>query len=269
MTTTLRPTRATSAQRAGWVPKQHGAWAMLITPWLLGAALRARSGQPEWVAEIALLAFWLAAYLVFQAASTWLKAAPVRRGSYVAPVLTYGGVAAALGVFTWWLLGVRAAWWVPAFVPLLAYAWWLAWRRRERSLAGGVVTVAAAALMGLVARYLVPQVPDAEAVAVVLACFAYFTGTVLYVKTMIRERGRPVWLWASVGFHAAATLGFVVAWLVGGPRCLPWVALVLAGCTVRALAVPWFGRRRVVTPQAIGLAEVAVTLALVLACLLP
>ena len=243
---------------------------MLVTPWLVGAALRADAEGPAvWLGEVSLQVFWLVAYLVFQAASTWLKAAPVKRPRYRTPVIAYGILAAAQGLGTLVALGPGALGWVPGFVPLLAVAWWLAWRRRERSLLGGVVTVAAASLLGLVARHPVPHVPDAATLVAVAACFGYFAGTVLYVKTMIRERGKPAWLAASVGFHAAATVVCLAGLMAGGVASLAPLAAFFAATTVRALAMPLLARRVPISPKTVGFAEIGFTAALVLACLVP
>ena len=56
---------------AGWVPNQHGAWAMLILPLAVGAL---RAG-PRWV-HLWLLAAWLIGYLAFQATAGWLPVGP-------------------------------------------------------------------------------------------------------------------------------------------------------------------------------------------------
>ena len=53
--------------------------------------------------------------------------------------------------------------------------------------------------------------PPANVAGVFAAVATYFVGTVLYVKTMIRERDNVVYRWASVGYHALA-LG-LMAWL--------------------------------------------------------
>ncbi len=249
------------------MPKQHGVWAMLVAPWLVGATLRARAGGPAWGAELALLAFWVAGYLTFQAASGWLKAAPSRRAGYGRPVLAYGAVATVLGVVALVLLGPGTLWWVPWFLPLLAVALRMAATRRERSLLGGVATVAAASLLGLVARYPQPQPPDPVTAAAVGACFAYFLGTVLYVKTMIRERGEPRYLALSLGYHAAVALLAAAGWAAGGPAVLAPLAGLFAAATLRSWLMPRLGERRPVKPLHVGLVEIGFSVALVAVCL--
>ena len=95
-----------------WVPNQHGAWAMLAVPYLLGAILRLRSGEPAWFL-VPLFVCWLAGYVAFYNASGWLKAPARRRPAWVRPTLVAGGVAVASGLAT--LAAVAPAWWVLFF----------------------------------------------------------------------------------------------------------------------------------------------------------
>src|SRR5690606_29814185 len=71
----------------GWVPNQHGAWAMLVLPVAVGAL---RAG-PRWD-HLHLLVAWLVAYLAFFAAGTWLRSR--RRARYRPALVTYAAAAA-------------------------------------------------------------------------------------------------------------------------------------------------------------------------------
>ncbi|QLQ15057.1 MAG: YwiC-like family protein [Micropruina sp.] len=248
----------------GWVPNQHGAWAMLLGPYLAGVILRLRDAdwQPY---VIPLLACWLLGYFAFHAASLWLKAAPARRGRYRPALITYAAFSGTAGLLTLLLAGPGLAGWALPFVPLLVPALWLAWRRNERAVTGGGLTVAAASLMALVARFASPSEflaawPGSaaqRAVALALVLFGYFFGTVLYVKTMIRERGRPEWLAASLGWHGALTLAALVwAWPAGGPGAWFWTGF-FALTLVRSWTIPRLARTRPITPKTVGLIEVA------------
>lgn len=71
---------------------------------------------------------------------------------------------------------------------------------------------------------------------VTLIVFAYFLGTVFYVKTNIRERESRGWLVASIAYHAVLTVFvavFVAFGLLHWSHLLVWLAL-----TARAAAVP-------------------------------
>jgi hypothetical protein len=86
------------------------------------------------------------------------------------------------------------------------------------------------------------------------AVLLYFTGTVLYVKTMIRERGNVSYYRASVIYHVFAV--GVAAFL-----SIP-IAAVVALLLVRSAALP----RYRLTPKHVGIIEiVASTLVLITA----
>ena len=255
------------AKPTGWVPRQHGAWAMLAVPALLGIAARLRWGGDGGPATylISLVAAWFAGYFWFSAASLWLKSAPRRRRPLLAPLATYGALAAGLGAAVLVLVGPSLLLWGIVFVPLTALALVLVAHRRERSLLSGAATVIAASAF-LVTCYLpsptssAPRLGDAIWLAGV--CLAYFLGTVFAVKTMIRERGSQGWFAASVGYHAAC-VGFAVVGLATGALSWVWIGF-FAAATIRAAALPLIARRRgALRPGTLGIIEIGFTLALV------
>lgn len=247
----------------GWLPQQHGAWAMLVVPPVVGAVM---SG-PTWRHGLLLVA-WLVAYLAYNAMALWLRSG--RKARYLPPVRAYA-VAAVLVGGTLLVFAPGLLVWAPVYAVLLGISLGASVRRADRSWANDAVTVLAACLMTLVAAGLGSRAPaeaarstiawgrslvDGSAVAprpVVLAAavlLAYFWGTVLYVKTMIRERGRADVLAWSIGYHVViAAAGSVVHPLLGA------VGVLLAG---RAGAVPRRWPRA--TPKAIGIGEIVATL---------
>lgn len=249
----------------GWLPNQHGAWAMLVAPWSLGLAWALGAGrfEPE---LLVLFGFWMVGYFAFFATTLWLKSRFKRR--YVPAILTYGACAAALGVV---VVSLRPQWWgwVLVYLPVCGFALWLSWLRHERDVASGFATIAAACLlpvvMGSDGPWRLGGLPVLAALA--LVCFGYFFGTVLYVKTILRERGKPVWVLASLGWHVLCT--FAALWL---PPPLPagWLVGFFAVVALRALVVPVLGpmRGRRVDVRRVGIWEFVTTTAL-LAVLLP
>lgn len=83
-----------------------------------------------------------------------------------------------------------------------------------------------------------------------LAVFAYFMGTVLYVKTMIRERGSIGYRRASVGYHPMV---FVLA---------TWWHPLLGVFFGLALARAWLLPGRALRPVHVGIVEIALSAAL-------
>ncbi len=256
--------------RRGWVPNQHGAWAILVVPVFLGMVGRARTGAlPDWAWP--LLGCWIVGYFAFFAAGLWLKAAPARRAGYRRPLLAYGTLSTVFAAVALVLQGGGLLRWAIVFLPLVAATAWLTARRRDRDLLSGVLTVTASALMLPVMRFTTPgtalQAIGTRDALVALFVWAYFIGTVLYVKTMIRERGHRSWWVGSVAWHVACLLGAVVAG-VADSRNLWWLAtftLALARATVVPRAATTPGRR--ITPQQIGIAEIGLVALVVVSAL--
>jgi hypothetical protein len=227
-----------------YIPPQHGAWAMLLVPWLAGVL----TAGFRWV-HLPLLGAWLAGYLasyyVFQAVKTR------RFGRFRAQLVAYGVPTILLGGL---VLALRPAvlWYAPAYAALLAVNAGYALRHRERALVNDLASVAQSCLMVFVGAT-VAGVPLDRVLPAFLAATAYFVGTVLYVKTMIRERGHAGYYRASVAYHLAILA--VAAWFRAP------VAILFAGLLVRAIVFP----RRRMTPKQVGIIEIVASALLLVA----
>ncbi|MGC5584165.1 YwiC-like family protein [Ornithinimicrobium sp. W1665] len=239
-------------RRPGWVPNQHGAWAMLSAPLLVGTL----ASGPRW-AHLLLAAFWFAGYLAFFAATLWLKSR--RRPRHLAPVQVYVALATALGAALL-LVEPTLVRWAPLFVVPLSVGMVASATRHERALIAGLATAAGSCLMTPVAYDLGPGERWTVAWILTGVLAGYFTGTVFYVKSAIRRRGSTVFLLLSVGYHLLLAV-LALALLPHGARLpLGGLALVLA---VRAAAVPRLGW----SPARLGVGEIVATLAVVVLAL--
>lgn len=217
-------------------------------------------------AHIVLFAFWMVGYFTFHATTLWLRSRLQAR--YLPPVATYGGVAIGLGLA---VLVLNPQWWswVLLYVPLCSAALWLAWRRQDRDVASGLATITAACLipvvMGSEGLWRPGGLPVLAGVAVI--CFGYFFGTVLYVKTLVRERGKPGWV---VGSVAWSVLCAVAAVWVPAPLPAAWVVAFFVLIALRSLLLPLLGPMagRRVDIKKVGIAEFGTTVVL-LAVLVP
>jgi hypothetical protein len=242
---------------------------MLALPVAVGWILRFQEGAPAAPELLLVVGCWVFGYLAFNAAAAWLKAPARRRPAARPPLLAWSSLTIGFGAAALVAVGPGLLGWGIAFGPLVTAALWLASLRRERSLLGGALTVAAASLMTLVTRFIVPgeflsawATPSgATALVHTWFVFGYLFGTVFFVKTMIRERGHQGWLAASIGWHVALLV--VAVWLAGTRGVgLAWP--VLFGATLgRAWLLPRLAARRSVRPLAIGLVEITNTLAFV------
>ncbi|MFZ0323534.1 MAG: YwiC-like family protein [Actinomycetes bacterium] len=240
-----------------YVPPQHGVWAMLVVPFVLGTAA---SSAGWWT--LPLLVVWVDAYLVSYYALLGLKARRLAR--YRAPLRLYTVVLVVVSLplvaMRPWLVAAAVA-----FVPLVLLNAWFAYRRDDRNWLNGVVSVTQACLIVFVAYGLgegvvtaadLSSVEWSAAVQLFVAAWLYFTGTVLFVKTMIREAGESSYYRASVAYHLVACL---LAALVD-----PWLALPFGLYLVRAVALP----RHRLRPAQVGVVEVVDSVLLVVVALL-
>jgi hypothetical protein len=247
--TTTAPARPRRSKRApGWVPNQHGAWAMLATPLLVGIL----AGGPAWT-HLPLTAFWFLGYFAFFATGLWLKSR--RKVRYRRPVIVYGVAATVAGALTL-LADPTLLRWAPVFVLPLGVGLLASALRDERSLWSGVATTIGSSLMTVVAYDAGGGADLGRAWLLAGILAAYFVGTVLYVKTLIRERDSAAYYWLSVGFHSAATLTLI-------PLCAP-LTPVFAALTARAAIAPAFR----ITPKQAGMGEVLATVVVAVTALL-
>ncbi|WP_018790987.1 YwiC-like family protein [Salinispora arenicola] len=221
-----RPTNRRRMVRR-YLPPQHGAWAMLLLPFLVGVAVVG----PRWL-QLPLFGAWLAGYLlsyyVFQA----IKSRRPRR--FRAQLWVYALIAMPLALA---VVVVRPAalWYAPAYAVLLGVNAWYAWRRRERALLNDLASVVQSCLLIFVVATVAGVSPE-QVVPAFVAVLLYLVGTVCYVKTMIRERGSAAYLRLSISYHLAALVAatlldvllapiFLVllirAWLLPGRRLRP------------------------------------------------
>ncbi|AQP45482.1 YwiC-like family protein [Tessaracoccus flavus] len=238
---------------AGWVPKQHGAWAMIIVPYVTGLLLAARLRPLEW-SDATLGLTWLVGYFAFNAATLWLKAPARRRASFQTPLITYLGISAVFGVATLIQKGWPILIWVPPYAVVLGISLWLAASKRERSLLSGVLTVVASCgLMAVLRPWPADDPARLPDLAVMAAVTLYFVGTVFHVKALIRERNDPHSARRS-GIYHTAVLAALVAGIGLGWLTWPWSlwGVALVG---RSFRMPRAPRR----PLQIGLVEIALS----------
>nr|WP_312856563.1 YwiC-like family protein [Phytoactinopolyspora halotolerans] len=227
-----------------YLPPQHGAWAMLAVPHLAGVLVAGWSWPAAPLAG-AWLSGYLLSYYVFLAVKT-------RRPSrWHQQMVVYAAVATPLAAVVT-VARPAVLWYAPLYALLLAINAWYAWRRHERALLNDLASVVQSCLMVFLVAA-VARVDVAEVAGVFVACAVYFAGTAVYVKTMIRERGRRGYRYASAGYHLAALAA--MSWY--GPAMAGMFGLLL----VRAAVLPGHG----LTPKQVGLIELVLSAFLLVA----
>lgn len=233
---------------------------MLAVPLLMGVA----ASRPDpWQVVLAVAA--VAGYLASATAQAWLRAR--RRPSFVPSLLAYGIVAGLAGLA---LVVRHPALLASALVLVPATLLVLRGARpgTPRDLVNSFAQTAIALVLLPAAAYVSGDF-DVQVVArSLLVAGGYLAGSVLMVRSVLRERGNPVYLRISIGYHAAMVAVFAAT--------AGWVyALYGAGLLARAIALPIMERRRAGTSRAlrpiqVGVVEiVASTVLVVLAFVLP
>ena len=266
----------------GWVPNQHGAWAMLIAPVLVGS-------WPSFTwRQILLLVVAVVAYLALYAVGLWLKSG--RKARYRSAALTYAAITTVL-LAALVISEPRLLAWAPVYAGGIGLSLWASWRRDDRSWWNDIVLVFLACGATLVAAGMRPVADGVAVLSIAPAPFAwpppglrdgfalmaaavllaYFLGTVVHVKGMIRDRNNPAVYLGSVIYHVVAVMLAVVAiGMVPGGVLRPfgvagavaawasWLLVVTSvALLVRAIVVPtrWPG----LSPKGICLIEMGAT----------
>jgi hypothetical protein len=227
---------------------------MLALPFLLGIAA---SQLSPW--HLVLGGTALAAYLASAALQAWARAR--RPPEYRAPILVYGALAAGLGIllvvaFPSLLLTLVV------IVPTAVIVFGGARPGTRRDLANSLAQVVQALVLVPASAWVSGAFYPEPVVAYTLVAAGYLVGTVLVVRSVLRERGNEAFAGLSIGFHAL----LVVAAAIALP---PAYALVAALLTVRAAGLPIAQRRLAGTPRPlrpihVGMVEIVSSLLVVI-----
>lgn len=169
---------------------------MVLSPAVAGIvvawAYRGFAWTPWW-----LLICWLLCYCVQFSAARWFKSHGARR--WMLQPLVYCIVLCAVGLpFVVLHPGILA--WAPPFAVLAAISFRASWVRKERSLWSNAAAVSASCLMPMLTFCYGVDTPDIPylsipGISLFLTFFMVQFGSVLFVKTMIRERGEGRTSW--------------------------------------------------------------------------
>ncbi|HEY5629392.1 MAG TPA: YwiC-like family protein [Candidatus Limnocylindrales bacterium] len=206
---------------------------MLAVPFLLGVAASTPSAWQALLAAASVLG-----YLASATGQAWLRAR--RRDAVTLPRAVYAASFGALGALL-----------IVAFPPLLATLVVLgpstalivsgARPGTRRDLVNSLAQAAQAVVLVPSAAWVSGAFSGPSVVAATAVAAAYLLGTVLVVRSVLRERESRGFTALSTGFHAVLA---APALLLG-----PVWALLAAGLAIRAAALPLVARRRAGTPR--------------------
>ncbi|RSK27256.1 hypothetical protein EJF36_10390 [Bacillus sp. HMF5848] len=219
------------------LPKQHGAWAMLIIPYILGIVF----GAFSWL-HVPLFIGWLALYLGTYPLLMVFKGKKIEY--YLKWVYIYMIPAVILIIivlfFKWKLVFLGMI-----MTPLFIINVYFATRNKERALLNDFSAIATFGIGGLASHYVGTNILFHNlAIEVWILSTLFFVGSTFYVKTMIREKRSKTYKWISWLYHFILT--FICLFIS------PFLSLSFIPSFIRAV---WFYGKPL-TPMRIGIWEI-------------
>ncbi|MDQ0153871.1 YwiC-like family protein [Robertmurraya andreesenii] len=191
-----------------FLPKQHGAWAMLIIPFWLGVAASHFMWQ-----HIPFFIGWLLLYLSTYPMLFLFKGKKIP--FYRKWTLIYFIPALVLLMIPLWtrpsiiIFGL-------AMIPFFAINAYFSSQKNDRAVLNDFSAIFAFCIAGAASGYLPNGTINSEMILGFFASALFFIGATFYVKTMIREKKNKVYKWISWIYHLLVPILFLVMgnWVV-------------------------------------------------------
>ncbi len=219
-------------------PNQHGVWAMLIMPFLFGIFAGVFS-----LYHLLFITGWFLVFFAVDNLLFYIKKRKKDKG-YLLSAGMFGGLA----VVCLLLLVIHQPallFFFGMMIPFGGLNIYFASIRDERNVLNDLSAVTIFSIAGCISYFIGREVFDGEMVKVFVFSFLYFVGTILYVKTMIREKRNKKYKWLSYSYHLLLVgAGFLCQFLIG-----------MAVIPSLMRAVMFYGKNY--KPMKIGLVEIA------------
>ncbi|KAE9529432.1 YwiC-like family protein [Testudinibacter aquarius] len=235
------------------ISNQHGAIVMALLPFLYGML---SSPNVIWQHAFLLLA-WACLYLFTYPFFNLFKGRNLTQNRTWA--IGYGLTALLFSLPALWH-NWQLLYFLLAMLPFGGLAIYYVKQKDERALGNDLAAIAIFGIAGMAAYYFADRTFDRQIMLVFLYPCLFFVGTMLYVKSILRERKDPRYLQASIIFHLLCVL-------VIGYFDLR-TALCFVPALLRAMIVPlWLMPRKRLNPKQIGLIEMGISLLFLLGLL--
>ncbi|WP_424405585.1 YwiC-like family protein [Pasteurella sp. PK-2025] len=220
---------------------QHGAIVMALLPFLYGMLMT----TPVWQHLFLLLA-WFSLYLMTY---PFLNLFKNRNQATNIKWSWIYGISSALfalpALFHEW----HILYFLLAMLPLVAVNIYYVKQKDERALLNDFAAIVIFAIAGMASYYFSDRAFDHKIWWVALYPSLFFVGATLYVKSVMRERKNPHYLWASIVFHVVCVLIFL-------PLHQYLLALTYLPALIRSV---WLPKIKLSVKQ-VGLIELAISL---------
>ncbi len=191
-----------------FLPKQHGAWAMVIIPFWLGVAASDFMWQ-----HIPFFIGWLLLYLGTYPFLLLFKGKKI--SFYIKWTLIYMVPGLVLLIIPL-MKRPMIIWFGLAMLPLFLLNIYFSKKNKERALMNDLIAILLFSIVGLASSYLAYGDIEQVEIKVFIISIVFFIGCTFYIKTMIREKNNKWYKWISFSYHIFISLIMVAAgeWLV-------------------------------------------------------
>jgi hypothetical protein len=186
-----------------FLPKQHGAWAMLIIPYWLGVA----ASEFMWQ-HIPFFIGWTLMYLGTYPFLLIFKGKKIpfyKKWTFI--YMIPGFVLLLIPLLT----KPSIIWFGLLMLPLFSLNIYFSYTHNDRALMNDFLAIFIFSLTGLASSYLAKGGIEVIDIKLFMLNFLFFTGCTFYVKTMIREKKSKVYKWISYSYHALIPIVLLAA----------------------------------------------------------
>lgn len=219
------------------IPKQHGAWAMLIIPFWLGVS----AGQFR-IGHIPMFIGWFFLYIGIYAVLMLIKGK--KTNYFLKWTIIYLSAAIIFLIYPV-INSVHLLLFALLFTPFFMISAYYSRKNKDRVLWNDLSAIAVFSLAGIAAYFYGTGMVDEHAAFIFITTYLFFTGCTFYVKTMIRERKNIRYKYISWFYHAL----ILIIWAVIGEW---WVFAAFLPSFIRA--VGFYGRP--LTIKQVGIFEI-------------
>lgn len=203
-----------------FLPKQHGAWAMLIIPFWLGVFASSFIWQ-----HIPFFIGWMFLYLATYPMLFLFK--KKNQAFYLKWTFIYLLPAVILLLIPLWV-EPKIVYFALMMVPFFVINAYYSKHNNERALLNDFSAIFAFSIVTLATAYLSAGTTSELVIIAFISSILFFVGCTFYVKSMIREKKNMKYKYISWGFH----LLMVILWMLLGKW---YIAIAFVSSLVRAV----------------------------------
>lgn len=188
-----------------YIPKEHGAWAMLIVPYWVGAFI---SGV-----QLIHFIFFLGILSIYFAQAPLLTFVRNPKNNDVWPSFFIYVIIGAIFIVPFLLQNYNLLWIGLCIVPLFLINIYFAKMKQERLFINDLVAIIALSSLMLISYRLTEPALDMQIFVYLFIVIIYFTSTVFHVKSLIREKKNKQFHKFSIIYHAGiVVIAFLFQW---------------------------------------------------------